>query len=139
MQVGRISLHVLLGGAAVVGVGGAAVIMIAEKNYASSSSSWFSIILLWLVHFAVIAGIVNVLHHARTSFPDVPLHAVMGGLHLSGINERIIPQTVSALAPFGLGMIAAGHCTGWRAMAALAAAFGDTVLAPLAVGKRFSF
>src|SRR5262249_57874789 len=27
------------------------------------------------------AGIVNVLTHARASFPGVPLHAVMGGLH----------------------------------------------------------
>ena len=85
------------------------------------------------------AGVINVLHHARASFPDVPLHAVLGGLHLSGINERIIPQTVGALAQFGLGTIAAGHCTGWRAMAALLAAFGDTAVAPLAVGKRFSF
>lgn len=85
------------------------------------------------------AGIVNVLKHARTSFPDVPVHAVMGGLHLSGVNEAIIPQTVDAMKEFGLATIAAGHCTGWRAMAALAAAFGDKVLAPTAVGKRFTF
>ena len=36
-------------------------------------------------------------------------------------------------------VIAAGHCTGWRAMSALAAAFGDKVLAPSAVGKRYTF
>jgi 7,8-dihydropterin-6-yl-methyl-4-(beta-D-ribofuranosyl)aminobenzene 5'-phosphate synthase len=85
------------------------------------------------------AGIVNVLHHARTSFPDVPLHTIMGGLHLSGANEAVIPQTVSDLKQFGLSTIAAGHCTGWRAMTALANAFGDRVLAPTAVGKRYSF
>ncbi len=85
------------------------------------------------------AGIVNVLSHARASFPGVPLYAVMGGLHLSGANEEIIPQTVDALKGFGLTTIAAGHCTGWRAMAALSAAFGDKVLAPTAVGKRFTF
>lgn len=85
------------------------------------------------------AGIVNVLHHARASFPDVPLHAIMGGLHLSGANEAVIPQTVGDLKQFGLSTIAAGHCTGWRAMTALANAFGDRVLAPTAVGKRYSF
>ena len=85
------------------------------------------------------AGVVNVLSHARDCFPDVKLHAVLGGLHLSGTNERIIPQTVAALGGFGLDVIAAGHCTGWRAMSALANAFGDRTLVPLAVGKRLRF
>jgi 7,8-dihydropterin-6-yl-methyl-4-(beta-D-ribofuranosyl)aminobenzene 5'-phosphate synthase len=85
------------------------------------------------------AGIVNVCTHARAVFPDVPLYAIMGGLHLSGSNEEIIPETVGALARFGLTTIAAGHCTGWRAMAALLGAFGDKTLVPLAVGKRFTF
>ena len=85
------------------------------------------------------AGVINVLTQARACFPGVKLHAVLGGLHLSGINERVIPQTVKALHGFDLDVIAAGHCTGWRAMAALANAFGDTKLAPLAVGKRLRF
>ena len=85
------------------------------------------------------AGVINVLSHARESFPGVKLHAVLGGLHLSGLNERIIPQTVTALGAFDLEVIAAGHCTGWRAMTALANAFGDGKLAPLAVGKRLRF
>jgi 7,8-dihydropterin-6-yl-methyl-4-(beta-D-ribofuranosyl)aminobenzene 5'-phosphate synthase len=85
------------------------------------------------------AGIVNVMTHARASFPGVPLHAVMGGLHLSGPNEAIIPQTVEGLRSFDLRTIAAGHCTGWRALTALANAFGDKILAPTAVGKRYTF
>ncbi len=85
------------------------------------------------------AGVINVLTHARTSFPNTKLHAIMGGLHLSGTNERVIPATVTALGDFGLTTIAAGHCTGWRAMTALANAFGDQTLTPLAVGKRFGF
>ena len=85
------------------------------------------------------AGIVNVLTSARASFPNVPLHAAMGGLHLSGTNERVIPQTVEVLKGFDLDVVAAGHCTGWRAMTALANAFGDKKLVPLAVGKRFTF
>jgi 7,8-dihydropterin-6-yl-methyl-4-(beta-D-ribofuranosyl)aminobenzene 5'-phosphate synthase len=84
------------------------------------------------------AGIVNVLHHAQASFPGVPLHAVVGGLHLSGPSEAIIPETVRDLGRFGLGHIIAGHCTGWRALNALQNAFGDKVVAPLAVGKLFN-
>jgi 7,8-dihydropterin-6-yl-methyl-4-(beta-D-ribofuranosyl)aminobenzene 5'-phosphate synthase len=84
------------------------------------------------------AGVVNVLAHARTCFGEARLHGVVGGLHLSGSNEKIIPDTVTALRDFELAVIAAGHCTGWRAMAALANAFGDSRLVPLAVGKRFT-
>ncbi|MBM3650191.1 MAG: MBL fold metallo-hydrolase [Alphaproteobacteria bacterium] len=85
------------------------------------------------------AGVINVLHHARDCFPGVRLHAVLGGLHLSGTNERVIPQTVAALKDFDLDIVAAGHCTGWRAIAALAHQFGDGKLTPLAVGKRLRF
>jgi 7,8-dihydropterin-6-yl-methyl-4-(beta-D-ribofuranosyl)aminobenzene 5'-phosphate synthase len=84
------------------------------------------------------AGIVNVCRHARATFSDIPIHAVMGGLHLSGPNEAIIPQTMEGLKEFGIKTIAAGHCTGWRAMAALAKAFSDA-LVPTAVGKQFTF
>jgi len=85
------------------------------------------------------AGIVNVLRQARADFPDTPLHGVIGGFHLAGSNEAIIPQTIAALKPFALSVIAAGHCTGWRAQAALAAAFGQAVLAPTAAGKSYTF
>ncbi len=84
------------------------------------------------------AGIVNVLTHARQVFPSVPLHGAMGGLHLSGSTEKIIPDTVADLKRFGLGVLAPGHCTGWRAMSALAREFGDE-LVPSAVGKRYLF
>ena len=84
------------------------------------------------------AGIVNVLTHARATFPSVALWGAMGGLHLSGSTEAIIPETVADLKRLGLGVLAPGHCTGWRAMAALARELGDT-LAPSAVGKRYKF
>src|SRR5262245_35309143 len=85
------------------------------------------------------AGVVNVLAHARECFPGEKIHCVLGGLHLAGTNERIIPETIEALKGFDLDVVAAGHCTGWRAMAALSNAFGDKKLTPLAVGKRLSF
>jgi 7,8-dihydropterin-6-yl-methyl-4-(beta-D-ribofuranosyl)aminobenzene 5'-phosphate synthase len=83
------------------------------------------------------AGIVNVLHAARESFPDVPLFAAMGGFHLSGENEAIIPQTVADLARFDLPLLIPAHCTGWRAVNALERAFGERVV-PAAVGKLFA-
>ncbi|HXU57126.1 MAG TPA: MBL fold metallo-hydrolase [Verrucomicrobiae bacterium] len=84
------------------------------------------------------AGVVNVLHHARESFPGEAVHAVLGGFHLSGTNERVIPQTVEALRGFDLKVIAAAHCTGWRAVTALSNAFGEAVV-PASVGKLYSF
>ena len=82
------------------------------------------------------AGLINVLTHARSVFPSVPLYGAMGGLHLSGMNERVIPQTVADLKTFGLKLLAPGHCTGWRAMSRMAAEFGDE-LVPSAVGKTY--
>lgn len=83
------------------------------------------------------AGIVNVLHEARAQFPNVPLYAVMGGLHLSGPTEAIIPQTVADLAQFGMQLILPAHCTGWRAVGALVQAFGEATVLPVAVGKFY--
>jgi len=84
------------------------------------------------------AGIVNVCTEARRLFPDTPIHAVMGGLHLGGVMERLIPQTVEALAPFEVGYFITGHCTGWRALHALANAYGDRV-SQSAVGTTYVF
>jgi 7,8-dihydropterin-6-yl-methyl-4-(beta-D-ribofuranosyl)aminobenzene 5'-phosphate synthase len=84
------------------------------------------------------AGIVNVCTEARALFPDVPIHCVMGGLHLGGVMERIIPDTVEGLRPFAIPHIITGHCTGWRALHALATAFGDAV-SQSAVGTTYTF
>ena len=84
------------------------------------------------------AGLINVLTHARSVFPSVPLYGAMGGLHLSGINERVIPETVADLKQFGLKMLAPGHCTGWRALSQMAREFGEE-LVPSAVGKKYLF
>lgn len=51
----------------------------------------------------------------------------------------LFPVGLRGDGEFKLAQIAAGHCTGWRAIAALAGAFGDKVLAPAVVGKRYTF
>ena len=83
-------------------------------------------------------GAVNICTHARELFPDVPLYALIGGLHLVYPNEDLIADTVSALKGFGLRTIIAGHCTGWRAIHALTDAFGEDAVNPMAVGSRIS-
>lgn len=86
------------------------------------------------------AGVVNVLTDARNVFGDVPLHAVMGGFHLSGgYVEDIIPDTIADMKRFGLKRIVPAHCTGWRAVNALAQTFGEGVIVPSAVGRQFRF
>ncbi len=85
------------------------------------------------------AGVVNVLKHARSLAGNAAIHAVIGGFHLAGPNQKIIPETVEALLELQPRVIAAGHCTGWRAIVALANACGDGVLDPSVVGKRYTF
>jgi len=86
------------------------------------------------------AGVINVLTDARNAFGDVPLYAVMGGFHLSGAEvEAVIPETVRDFGTFGLKRIVPCHCTGWRALHALAQVYNEDVLAPAAVGRRFLF
>lgn len=86
------------------------------------------------------AGVVNVLTDARKVFEDVPLHAVMGGFHLSGEDvEPVIPDTVRDIKSFGLKRIVPAHCTGWRAVNALVNTFGADVIVPSAVGRQFTF
>ena len=82
------------------------------------------------------AGVINVLNHARSLFPEIPVYGVMGGLHLSGPTEKIIPETIQDLTSFDLQMLAPGHCTGWRALAAMSKVFGEELI-PSAVGKRY--
>jgi 7,8-dihydropterin-6-yl-methyl-4-(beta-D-ribofuranosyl)aminobenzene 5'-phosphate synthase len=82
------------------------------------------------------AGLINVLTHAASRFSGIPIYGVLGGFHLAGATEAIIPETVDALEPFNLSLIAAAHCTGWRAVGRLTERFGDRVVLS-AVGKRF--
>jgi len=96
----------------------------------------------WLVILSACshAGLINVLTEARNRFPAVPLHAVIGGFHLSEATvEKIIPETVRDLARFDPRWIVPSHCTGWRAVTALVNAFGEARVVPNAVGKKLVF
>lgn len=84
------------------------------------------------------ANVINVLKDAGNVFGDVPLHAVMGGFDRSGPRiEDIVPDTVKDMQSFGLKRIVPANCTGWRAVHTLANVYGDDVLVPSAVGRKF--
>ncbi|MEV5785022.1 MBL fold metallo-hydrolase [Streptomyces sp. NPDC052287] len=69
------------------------------------------------------AGVINILRHAQRLTAVDRVHALVGGLHLSGpAFEPVIAPTVTALTDLAPELLAPGHCTGWRAQHALAAA-----------------
>jgi len=83
-------------------------------------------------------GAVNIARHAMRLTGVDRLHALLGGLHLGGpAFEPIIPPTVAALQEMTPALLVPGHCTGWRAQHAMAAAFPDAWV-PGAVGSRYT-
>jgi len=69
------------------------------------------------------AGAVNIVRHARRLTGVARLHGLIGGFHLGGpAFEPVIGPTVAALTELDPALVVPGHCTGWRAQHALAAA-----------------
>ena len=79
---------------------------------------------------ATLCGVAVVL-----SLASSPLRA---GAGTSDETTSAIPQTIEALKGFDLDVVAAGHCTGWRALHALANTYGDRV-SQSAVGTTYVF
>jgi 7,8-dihydropterin-6-yl-methyl-4-(beta-D-ribofuranosyl)aminobenzene 5'-phosphate synthase len=72
------------------------------------------------------AGIINTVSYAQQITGIKNVYAVMGGFHLAGKEfESRIDQTVEALQRINPKLIVPSHCTGWRAMCAIAKAFPE--------------
>ena len=86
------------------------------------------------------AGVVNAALGAQRQFPGVPMDVVLGGFHLSGkAMEARIEATVRDLRErVRPRVVAPGHCTGWRAKAALAQAFAPERYGPSVVGSTYT-
>ncbi len=82
------------------------------------------------------AGIVNICHQVLALSGASGLEGIIGGLHLVEAPEKRIRRTCDALKGLDIGWVRAGHCTGFRAQAALYSAFGEA-FAPLQTGMRF--
>jgi 7,8-dihydropterin-6-yl-methyl-4-(beta-D-ribofuranosyl)aminobenzene 5'-phosphate synthase len=85
------------------------------------------------------SGIVNILRHVRTLTGEDRVHAVIGGFHLGGaVFEPIIGPTCDALAEIAPDHLVPCHCTGWKAIHAIAARFPEAFIQN-SVGTRFAF
>jgi 7,8-dihydropterin-6-yl-methyl-4-(beta-D-ribofuranosyl)aminobenzene 5'-phosphate synthase len=72
------------------------------------------------------AGVINSVSYAQRITGGLDVYAVLGGFHLAGKDgEKRIEQTVDALKRFNPKLVAPSHCTGWRAMCAVAKALPD--------------
>ena len=80
------------------------------------------------------AGVVNTVKCARDLTGVNPIHAVIGGFHLTGPTfEPIIAPTIQALKEFNPSIIVPQHCTGWKATHLIAQEF-PTAFIPNSVG-----
>jgi 7,8-dihydropterin-6-yl-methyl-4-(beta-D-ribofuranosyl)aminobenzene 5'-phosphate synthase len=85
------------------------------------------------------AGAVNIARHALRLTGTDRLHAMLGGLHLTGTAfEPIIEPTVAAFTELAPDVLVPAHCTGWKAQHRFAAALPDAFV-PNAVGTSYTF
>jgi 7,8-dihydropterin-6-yl-methyl-4-(beta-D-ribofuranosyl)aminobenzene 5'-phosphate synthase len=83
------------------------------------------------------AGAINIVRQAQRLTAVHRLHALIGGLHLSGpAFEPTIGPTVRALSDLDPALLVPGHCTGWRAQHTLAAALPKSWV-PASSGSSF--
>lgn len=79
------------------------------------------VVLLGCAH----AGVINTLCHVRQLFPRRRICVLAGGMHLSSAPSERVLRTVEGMKEFDIQRIVAGHCTGWKPICSLSAAFGD--------------
>ena len=85
------------------------------------------------------AGAINVLRHVQRLAGEPRIAGFIGGLHLTGgLFEPRIDPTVEALRAARVGRIVAAHCSGWRAVHAIAHAMPEAFVQS-AVGTTISF
>jgi len=84
------------------------------------------------------AGAVNIARHAMRLTGVDRLHALLGGLHLAGpAFEPVLAPTIAAFRELAPALLVPGHCTGWKAQHALAAALPDAWVQG-SVGTRYT-
>jgi 7,8-dihydropterin-6-yl-methyl-4-(beta-D-ribofuranosyl)aminobenzene 5'-phosphate synthase len=85
------------------------------------------------------AGVVNVLLHTQRLTGETRIAGLIGGLHLTGgLFEARIRPTVEALRAARIGRVLPAHCSGWKAVHAIARAMPDAFVQS-AVGTTVAF
>jgi 7,8-dihydropterin-6-yl-methyl-4-(beta-D-ribofuranosyl)aminobenzene 5'-phosphate synthase len=62
------------------------------------------------------AGIINILTFARQEFPNEPVEAVIGGLHLFPATDEQLDWTADKMKDFKVANLLGAHCTGIEAV-----------------------
>jgi 7,8-dihydropterin-6-yl-methyl-4-(beta-D-ribofuranosyl)aminobenzene 5'-phosphate synthase len=123
-------------------------------HYASSNGGWEPDPMIWddqnvivnvegkglvIVSGCSHAGAVNVLRNAQRLTSERRIAGFIGGLHLTGgLFETIIDDTAEALSAAQIGRLLPAHCSGWKAVHALARRMPEAFVQP-AVGTVVSF
>jgi 7,8-dihydropterin-6-yl-methyl-4-(beta-D-ribofuranosyl)aminobenzene 5'-phosphate synthase len=87
------------------------------------------------------AGYINILKTIRKEFPDDKLLSVVGGLHLSGANEKIMAEAVAytdSIRAEGFTFYG-GHCTGIKTIRHFREKYGDKVVMPMGAGRVIGY
>jgi len=82
-------------------------------------------------------GITNIVKYAQKLAGEETVAAVIGGFHLTAGGAELIQNTIRGLQELNIGLILSGHCTGFRALTQLMAAFPKTFMVSC-VGTRVS-
>ncbi len=83
-------------------------------------------------------GPVNTLNHVADLTGSRKIHAVLGGLHLMFADDKKLKEIFKYFHDFEIEKFVIGHCTGFKATAALVNEFGDRVV-PNTVGHVIEF
>ena len=62
------------------------------------------------------AGIINILTFGRSEFPDAPVEAIIGGLHLFPASDEKLNWTADKMKDFKVKNVIGAHCTGIEAV-----------------------
>jgi 7,8-dihydropterin-6-yl-methyl-4-(beta-D-ribofuranosyl)aminobenzene 5'-phosphate synthase len=75
------------------------------------------------------AGVINICRYAQRLTGVDQIHAVIGGFHLNGpLFEPIIEPTIDAFEQLSPDVVVPTHCTGWKAIHAIARRLPDAFI-----------
>lgn len=84
------------------------------------------------------AGIINTLLHCHKILPELPVHTIVGGLHLKNADEVRLEQTANILKQFRVRSLYLMHCTGAAAVEYLRTHLPECQIHTPALGETFT-
>lgn len=84
------------------------------------------------------AGIINTLLFCHKMLPELPVHTIVGGLHLRKADDVRLEQTANILKQFKVRDLYLMHCTGENAIACLKEHLPECRIHTPALGETFS-